>query len=256
MGLLEMALMAPSFDRLRQRYVERLDSVAPSLHDLKRSLEEGDVEAKRIQELKECAHRLSGSGGTFGFHHLSAAAFAAEDAARRVLIGSPDRDMLRLALISLTAAIEDAKQSPLGRAKKSGLWGANVSFLWPSRRKFKGRIVIVEDDPDIADLLYAELTRRGFKVEMARDGIAAIASIWNNPPHLTIVDRDLPLMAAESLVMELKQYEETRNIPLVVLSSLPSSSVHNAPATVYHRKPFDTEELMAICLEMAHSSAG
>jgi len=251
-----MVPMAPSFDRLRQRYVDRLDAVAPSLHDLQRCLEEGDVEAKRIQEFKECAHRLSGSGGTFGFHHLSAAAFAAEDAARRVLTGSPDKDMLHLALISLTSAIEDAKQSPPARAKKSGLWGANVSFLWPGRKKFKGRIVIVEDDPDIADLLYAELTRRGFKVELARDGIAAIASIWNDPPHLIIVDRDLPLMAAASLVIELKQYQTTRNIPLVVLSSLPASSIYNAPATAYQRKPFDTEELMTICLEMAHSSTG
>lgn len=223
-------------------------------------LDEGEVTADQLLAIKIRAHHLAGSGGTYGFHHISAAAFAAEDAVGRALIGSPDPVSLRLAVSALRAAIDDAREStrPV-RAKSGGLWGKNVSFLWPRRKKHKGRIVVAEDDPDVADLLHAELTRRGYDVEVARDGIAAIATVWNDPPHLIILDRGLPMMSGASLFMELKQYRPTREIPVVVLSSLPASPLYDAPATVYHHKPFDTEELMNICVDLAlmpPSSAG
>ncbi|MEM6747216.1 MAG: response regulator [Pseudomonadota bacterium] len=243
--------MNQSFDDLRRRYIDRLSATKPSLEQLEQALADDALSPDDVLAVKTRAHRIAGSGGIYGFHHVSAAAFAAEDAAGRALVGSPDSETLRLAIDALRAAIEDVEESAAPRAKNGGLWGRNVAFLWPRRKKFKGRVVIVEDDPDVADLLHAELNRRGYSVEIARDAIAAIATIWNNRPHLIILDRGLPMMSGTSLFMELKQYRSTRDIPLIVLSSRPLSPVFEAPATIYHAKPFDTEELMAICMDMA-----
>ncbi|MEO1043470.1 MAG: response regulator [Pseudomonadota bacterium] len=249
-----------SFDSLRRRYVDRLRSTKPLLAAWIAALTEDQLTTEEQVAIKTCAHHLAGSGGTYGFHHISAAAFATENAAGRALVGSMDSEGLRLALFALKAAIDDIEENNLApRTKNGGLWGANISFLWARRKKFRGRVVIIEDDPDVADLLYAEFKRRAYDVEIARDGVAAVASIWNNRPHLIILDRGLPMMSGTSVFMELKHYRATRDIPLIVLSSLPESPAFNAPSTIYHPKPFDTAQLMEMCDDLAlapASSAG
>ncbi|MEM6914639.1 MAG: response regulator, partial [Pseudomonadota bacterium] len=172
-----------SFDTLRKRYVGRLQSTRPLLTSWIEALDDGSLTTEAQLSIKACAHHLAGSGGTYGFHHISAAAFATENAVGRALVGSMDTEALRMALLALTSAIDDIEDNNLvPRSKNGGLWGTNISFLWARRKRYKGRIVIIEDDPDVADLLYAELTRRAYDVEIARDGVAAVASIWNDRP--------------------------------------------------------------------------
>ena len=54
------------------------------------------------------------------------------------------------------------------------------------------RVLVVEDDPTVADVLVRYLARGGFDVEVAEDGVAALAAASRRPPDLVVLDLMLP----------------------------------------------------------------
>ncbi len=54
------------------------------------------------------------------------------------------------------------------------------------------RVLVVDDEPMVVDVLHRYLERDGFTVEVARDGAAALAAVARNSPDLVILDLTLP----------------------------------------------------------------
>jgi len=83
----------------------------------------------------------------------------------------------------------------------------------------KGYLLVVEDIPDILNLLQATLTFKGYRVVTAREGNEALEAIKKERPALIITDILMPKMDGFGLVHQLRLNPETRDIPVVFLSA-------------------------------------
>jgi len=82
------------------------------------------------------------------------------------------------------------------------------------------RILIVDDDPFIGDYLAQELEDFGYRTERAADGVEAIKSVASNEPDLILLDVMMPLMDGFSVCRALKGNQDTRLIPIIVMTAL------------------------------------
>lgn len=82
----------------------------------------------------------------------------------------------------------------------------------------KARILIIEDDPEFRDLLQRHLSARGYRVEVAEDGVAGGRALLADPPDLIISDIDMPFLDGFELLSLLKAEASTAAIPVILLS--------------------------------------
>ena len=81
------------------------------------------------------------------------------------------------------------------------------------------RILIVEDEPDIAEILAYNLGQEGYRVETIGRGDTALAAIRASPPDLILLDLMLPGLDGLELTRALKRHPRTARIPLVMLTA-------------------------------------
>ena len=109
------------------------------------------------------------------------------------------------------------------------------------------RILVVEDDPDVRQLLVTLLEIEGEQVEAVRDGAAGLAAIEAHLPDAVICDVMMPAMTGWDLVRRLRADERYTTLPVVLLSARVSAddvrNGYEAGASVVLPKPFDTTEL-------------
>jgi DNA-binding response OmpR family regulator len=87
------------------------------------------------------------------------------------------------------------------------------------------KILIIEDDFFVRDLYNRELTREGFAVSSAEDGPTGLLKVVEEKPDLVLLDIMLPKMSGLDVLKTLKEKEETKNIPVVLLTNLGQDSV-------------------------------
>ena len=83
----------------------------------------------------------------------------------------------------------------------------------------KHHIFIVEDEPDIADLLSYNLTREGYKVDVVSRGDLAVDEITRLKPSLVLLDLMLPGMGGIEICRLLKAKPETAGIPIIMVTA-------------------------------------
>ncbi len=109
------------------------------------------------------------------------------------------------------------------------------------------RLLVVEDNPDIAEGLEANLTSEGFVVEVARDGRVALAAVQEERPDLVILDLGLPRMDGCEVLERLRA--DGVWCPVLILSARGSEmdKLHGfrLGADDYVTKPFGMRELVA-----------
>jgi DNA-binding response OmpR family regulator len=118
-----------------------------------------------------------------------------------------------------------------------------------------GKILVVEDIPNVLDLLEITLKFRGYQVMTARDGREALERIAQEKPALIITDILMPTMDGFSLVQKLRTQPETFNIPVIFLSATYISPEDKAfalslGASNFIEKPIDTEEFLLTIAEL------
>src|SRR5574339_570000 len=111
----------------------------------------------------------------------------------------------------------------------------------------KGRILVVEDDFDISNMLRIYFTGQGFEVSVAPRGGDALAMTRQSLPHLIVLDIMLPDMDGYAVCKELRTTTRTSHIPIIFLTQRDERSDRIAGlelgADDYITKPFDIEEL-------------
>jgi two-component system response regulator MprA/two-component system response regulator TrcR len=109
------------------------------------------------------------------------------------------------------------------------------------------RILVVEDDESISQLVELELEHRSFDVRCAYDGLAGLEELERFEPEVVILDIMLPKLDGVGVLRRLRQ--QGVSIPVIMLTARDSSldKVHSLDhgADDYLTKPFDIEELMA-----------
>ena len=85
-----------------------------------------------------------------------------------------------------------------------------------------GKILVVDDDPDILDAVTMILESQGHEVVTARDGIEALATLKAEKPDLMILDLLMPKMDGFAVCKELQdpRWSKYRDIPILVLTSV------------------------------------
>ena len=81
------------------------------------------------------------------------------------------------------------------------------------------RILCVEDNDDNLYLLQRRLTRAGFEVTIAMDGLEGVATAISSPPDLIVMDLNLPSIDGWEATRRLKSRAETKHIPIIALSA-------------------------------------
>ncbi|HYJ46662.1 MAG TPA: response regulator transcription factor [Pyrinomonadaceae bacterium] len=112
-------------------------------------------------------------------------------------------------------------------------------------------VLIVEDDPDIAESLRYNLEREGLTARIAETGERGLAAALDarNPPALVILDLMLPGMSGLDLCRRLRREPATRRTPIIMLTARAAEADRVAGfdlgADDYITKPFSVRELMA-----------
>lgn len=118
-----------------------------------------------------------------------------------------------------------------------------------------GYLLVVEDIPDILNLMDATLKFKGYRVITARNGQEALEAIQKEHPLIVITDILMPKMDGFSLVHRLRINPETRNIPVVFLSATyvapeDKSFALTIGATRFIEKPIDLGNFMLTIEEL------
>lgn len=112
------------------------------------------------------------------------------------------------------------------------------------------RVLVVEDDTAIIELLRFLLEQEGLEVEVAQDGLEALdkMEVWS--PDLVLLDLRLPKLEGIDVLWEMRQNPKWSNIPVVVISvdSSPQTMLQGWRLGVdsYFIKPFDPDELVRV----------
>ena len=110
-----------------------------------------------------------------------------------------------------------------------------------------GRMMIVEDDPDISNMLRIYFQSQGYEVAVAQRGEDALEMCRQQLPHIIVLDIMLPDMDGYDVCRELRGNLRTSHIPIVFLTQKDerSDKIHGLElgADDYITKPFDLEEL-------------
>jgi two-component system alkaline phosphatase synthesis response regulator PhoP len=111
------------------------------------------------------------------------------------------------------------------------------------------RILIVEDDRDIADLVARYLERAGFTAEVCTSGRDGLTAATTNVPDLIILDVMLPEMDGLEICRTLRGRETTAAVPIIMLTARAEESERivglEIGADDYVAKPFSPSELVA-----------
>ena len=111
------------------------------------------------------------------------------------------------------------------------------------------RILIVEDDPDIAQLVVRYLDKAGFITERAASGREALAAIAAKAPDLLVLDLMLPQVDGLEVCRLVRANETTAGMPIIMLTARAEESERivglELGADDYLAKPFSPNELVA-----------
>lgn len=124
----------------------------------------------------------------------------------------------------------------------------------------RASILIVEDEPDLADLLSYHLEREGYACRRADDGQRAVAEACRQPPDLIILDRMLPALSGDEVATRLRRDQRTGNIPIIMLTAKAEDEDELVGfalgADDYIRKPFSVKLLLARVAAMLRREHG
>jgi twitching motility two-component system response regulator PilG len=126
--------------------------------------------------------------------------------------------------------------------------GSQNSGSPQDNRTDRGTILVVDDSPTIRKLVDIILKKCGFRVISASNGLEALARINDGLPSMIFLDITMPRMDGYQLCKIIKANQETRDIPVVMLTSkdglIDKVRGRMAGSTGYITKPFGPDTLL------------
>ena len=209
---------------VRDEYLQGARDQLGAIAELAERLIAAGDDTAAIETLRRDAHRLRGSAGSFGFPQASVVAAELEEAAKRWLErpgnGVADRGQAARAFVRRLAAALFTKQAaapappPPPIAAPSPPSSAAPSppmATAPEETSDVPEVIVVEDDPALAELLTFGLEARGYRFLHFRNGREALDLLksmdtrGSSQPPLLLLDVDLPALDGYSIFEELQQ---------------------------------------------------
>jgi len=111
----------------------------------------------------------------------------------------------------------------------------------------KKRILVIDDAPDILDLLQNVLEREGYEVITATDGRSALEQIMRMVPDLILLDLSMPVMNGYEFIEQFRQRDQQNwSISIILLTAhkLAQDEIERLGVVSYLQKPFRWKELL------------
>jgi DNA-binding response OmpR family regulator len=112
----------------------------------------------------------------------------------------------------------------------------------------KYKVVVADDQKNIQKLLKVNLERAGFEVITANDGVEVLEILEKEKPDLIILDIEMPRMKGDAVLKKIKESEETKEIPVIMLTIRSSDEDifkgWEYGADAYLTKPFNPAEVV------------
>ena len=112
------------------------------------------------------------------------------------------------------------------------------------------RVVYIEDEPEMIDLVRLILTRKQFEVSGANGGRQGLDMVRKTQPDIVLLDLMMPDMDGWEVYQQLKADQATKLIPVIVVTAKAQNidkvlGLHIAKVDDYIAKPFSPQELLA-----------
>jgi len=119
------------------------------------------------------------------------------------------------------------------------------------------RILVVDDDESLRELLRMHLSAAGYEVILAEDAIVAGYLVLKQPPDLIVTDIKMPYMDGFEFVAALKADKSLPYIPVIFLTSVEEGDTRGKElgAVGYINKPVRADQLLALVAQHAPSGA-
>ncbi|HEX6885738.1 MAG TPA: response regulator [Planctomycetota bacterium] len=121
----------------------------------------------------------------------------------------------------------------------------------------KKSLLLVDDEADVAQGLAALLRARGYEVEIARDGLEALARLEDGPlPDLVLLDYEMPQLDGEEVLARLRREARTAHLPvlLATASTIDLSRLRRVSGLL--RKPYPRHVLFAMIARLLEGARG
>ncbi len=115
------------------------------------------------------------------------------------------------------------------------------------------KVLVLDDDPSIQELLKLALESEGYHVTLAADGLIGLERLQESAPDVIVVDLMMPRMGGAAFAEELKRLAPDPPIPILVLSAATKGreQAHSMEAEAYIEKPFALNDLLTEVARLA-----
>jgi two-component system phosphate regulon response regulator PhoB len=119
---------------------------------------------------------------------------------------------------------------------------------WHERKRMK-RVLLIEDDRDIVELVRYNLEREGFQVAAANDGATGLVQVRKSPPDMLLLDLMLPRLSGLEICRDIRRDQALNRLPILMLTARGEEADRvvglEMGADDYVTKPFSPRELVA-----------
>jgi CheY-like chemotaxis protein len=107
------------------------------------------------------------------------------------------------------------------------------------------KILVVDDEEHMLRFMEYNLKKRGYSIDLARNGLEALQKVEENMPDLILLDIKMPVMNGYEACLQLKKNPRTQNIPVIIVSVMADSEeALSLRVKSYIPKPFNSEKLL------------
>lgn len=111
------------------------------------------------------------------------------------------------------------------------------------------KILLIEDDPSLTELIKYNLENEGYSITIEMDGYKGLISAQTNTPHLILLDWMLPNLSGIEICRRIRRDKKTASIPIIMLTAKSEESDKirglDTGADDYITKPFSPKELIS-----------
>lgn len=234
------ANLLTKMEALKQKYLVQLETKIEALKIFSNLCTSGMPSMEQIEKMADLAHKLSGSGATYGFGTISNTAQSFEDdLLNRPL---PSHEALARKARLLIEACENAHGSmPLQAPHESKL------ALEEGAQDDSSPIILLVDDDESIRQIITQLFQGDARVIVARNGQEGLSILEKTTPAVILLDDKMPGLSGMAFLEQLQKQQESRKIAVMMLSANRKNSdvlmAYKFGVVDYVNKPFDPEPL-------------